>query len=118
MRKTTERILTATGLAIAIAFAAAIVNDELVADSARKEARREAVRRIETGIENGTILPLEAVARRLVEAGYRHIWRMEYRGGKIRVKARDAEGRRLKLYLDPATGAILRTKYYDQPPAR
>lgn len=44
------------------------------------------------------------------QAGYREVREIEWSDGRYEVKARNAQGERVKLELDGSTGAVLRTR--------
>lgn len=58
-------------------------------------------------------LSLPQVQDRVEAAGYRNIEKIEREDNNYEVKATDADGRRVELYLDPVTGEITRTKFKD-----
>ena len=53
----------------------------------------------------------EEVAAALEAQGFSDIKKMELEKGEYEVKARDADGKRVEIYLDPRTGEILDSKY-------
>ena len=53
----------------------------------------------------------EEVAAALKAKGYSDIKKIELEKGEYEVKARDADGKRVEIYLDPRTGEILDSKY-------
>lgn len=55
-------------------------------------------------------LPLGEVVRRLEDAGYRNIEKIERERGSYEVKATNRDGQRVKLYVHPQTGAVLDTR--------
>lgn len=55
---------------------------------------------------HGARLTIRDAYDRVEAAGYRHIREIEWDDGRYEVKAQDAQGARVKLYLDGDTGAI------------
>lgn len=52
-------------------------------------------------------LSIPDVQERLTKAGYQHIEKISRDQGCYKVKATDAQGRRVKLYLHPVSGELL-----------
>jgi hypothetical protein len=59
---------------------------------------------------NGTPMPQEAVIARLTEAGYTRIRELDMEHGCYEAKGFDKDGRRVEVYVEPATGEIVRVK--------
>lgn len=57
-----------------------------------------------------TPLSIRDIYDRLEAAGYRDILEIEWDDGRYEAKAFDAEGRRVKLYVDGVHGDVLRVK--------
>lgn len=55
-------------------------------------------------------LSVRAILERVEAQGYRDITEVEREHGRYEVKAVDAEGRRVKVYLDARTGEIVKTE--------
>lgn len=53
-----------------------------------------------------TALSIPQVSERLTQQGYRDITRIERDDGCYKVRATDANGRRVRLVIDPSTGTI------------
>ncbi|BBO71313.1 hypothetical protein DSCA_52430 [Desulfosarcina alkanivorans] len=54
------------------------------------------------------MLSADEIKRHLEGLGYTKIKEIDFEDGKVEVKATDAQGRMAELYLDPATGQIMR----------
>ena len=59
----------------------------------------------------GPVLSKHAVIRVLRAYHFRHITRVRLRGGVYQARARDANGRRVRLEIDPYSGAIIGLRY-------
>lgn len=57
---------------------------------------------------NGKTLSMAEIVERLSAEGYGEIREIEREGNTFEVKARDSDGRWKELYLDGATGEVLR----------
>lgn len=58
-------------------------------------------------------LTIRDIYDRMEAAGYRDIREIEYSSGRYEVEARNAQGQRVKLYVNAATGAVERTRTRD-----
>lgn len=58
-------------------------------------------------------LTIRDIYDRMEAAGYRDMREIEFSGGRYEVKARNAQGERVKLYVNAATGAVERTRRGD-----
>lgn len=56
------------------------------------------------------VLNIRQIYDRLDAAGYRDLREIEWDHGRYEVKARDAQGARVKLDVDGQTGAVLRSR--------
>jgi len=79
----------------------------LLALGAALPAAAEDGRRCTVG---ATTLSISQVGERLTQQGYRDITRIEREHGCYKVRATDANGRRVHLTLDPTTGAVAATR--------
>lgn len=61
----------------------------------------------------GPQLNIRQVYDRLEAAGYRDLREVEWSDGRYEVKARNAQGERVKLDVDGSTGAVLRSRVKD-----
>lgn len=61
----------------------------------------------------GPTLTIRDIYDRVDAAGYRDIREIEYSGGRYEVKARNAQGQQVKLYVNASTGAVERTRARD-----
>lgn len=68
----------------------------------RSEPERDQARATPAGLDLGQLLA------RVEAAGYRAVSKIEHEGDTVEVRAEDAQGQRVKLRLDPLTGALLR----------
>lgn len=63
------------------------------------------------GIGNKTLppgaLPVSAIARSVEEAGIKHIYAIDAGRNVYEVKALDPSGKRIRLTIDPLTGAVI-----------
>lgn len=55
-------------------------------------------------------LTIRDIYDRMEAAGYRDLREIEYDNGRYEVKARNAQGERVKLYVNATTGAVERTR--------
>ncbi len=74
--------------------------DPATAALRRSEFQRDASRAAASGLDLGQLLA------QLEAAGYREVRKIEREHDEVEVSAEDAQGRRVKLRLDPQTGAI------------
>ncbi len=58
-------------------------------------------------------LTIRDIYDRMEAAGYRDMREIEYSQGRYEVKARNAQGERVKLYVNATTGAVERTRSGD-----
>ena len=58
-------------------------------------------------------LTLRDIYDRMEAAGYRDMREIEFSKGRYEVKARNAQGERVKLYVNASTGAVERTRAGD-----
>ena len=58
-------------------------------------------------------LTIRDIYDRMEAAGYRDIREIEYSSGRYEVEARNAQGQRVKLHVNAATGAVERTRTRD-----
>lgn len=58
-------------------------------------------------------LSIRDIYDRMEAAGYRDMREIEFSKGRYEVKARNAQGERVKLYVNASTGAIERTRSDD-----
>lgn len=58
-------------------------------------------------------LTIRDIYDRMEAAGYRDMREIEFSGGRYEVKARNAQGERVKLYVNATTGAVERTRRGD-----
>jgi hypothetical protein len=61
----------------------------------------------------GSALPMEEILVRLKDQGYDEVYEIERERGLYEVKARDQDGWRVEIYVDPRTGDILRREHDD-----
>ena len=66
-----------------------------------------------TQVPKSKWLSQEAIAAKLKEQGY-EVSRMKTEGSCYEVKGRDAQGRRVELYVDPVAAQIVRRKSRDR----
>ncbi len=64
-------------------------------------------------VEGGSTLTMAEVVTRLNEQGYAQIYEIEREHGAYEVKARNAEGALMELYVDPRTGQVLKSEHED-----
>lgn len=74
--------------------------DPLTAVVRRSESKRESSRAAPSGLDLGQLLA------KVEAAGYRAVRKIERERGEVEVSADDAQGQRVKLRLDPQSGAI------------
>jgi hypothetical protein len=55
-------------------------------------------------------MSLQAVQDKLTAAGYRDFEKIDRKRDRYEVKATDAKGQRVELYVDPVTGDIRKTE--------
>lgn len=60
----------------------------------------------------GAPLTIRDIYDRMEAAGYREMREIEWDDGRYEVKARNAQGERVKLYVNAHTGAVERTRTY------
>ncbi|HEX6016623.1 MAG TPA: PepSY domain-containing protein [Burkholderiaceae bacterium] len=58
-------------------------------------------------------LTIRDIYDRMEAAGYRDMREIEFSGGRYEVKARNAQGERVKLYVNATTGTVERTRRGD-----
>ena len=58
-------------------------------------------------------LTIRDIYDRMEAAGYRDLREIEFSKGRYEVKARNAQGERVKLYVNATTGAVERTRSGD-----
>ncbi len=58
----------------------------------------------------GPQLTIRDIYDRMEAAGYRDIREIEYANGRYEVKARNAQGARVKLYVNATSGAVERSR--------
>lgn len=58
-------------------------------------------------------LTIRDIYDRMEAAGYRDMREIEFSKGRYEVKARNAQGERVKLYVNASTGAVERTRAGD-----
>lgn len=61
----------------------------------------------------GPQLTIRDIYDRMEAAGLRDIREIEYSSGRYEVKARNAQGQQVKLYVNASTGAVERTRTRD-----
>ena len=57
------------------------------------------------------LLNIGEIYQRMVDAGYQDIREIEFDDGRYEVKARDAEGQRVKLYVSARSGEIEHSRF-------
>jgi hypothetical protein len=62
---------------------------------------------------NAPQLTLREIYDRVEAAGYRNIREIEHEHGRYKVKAQNAQGARVKLYVNAASGAVEHTRTRD-----
>ena len=66
-----------------------------------------------SGVKSGSSLSMAEIVAKLNEQGFAEIYEIEREGGALEVKARNAEGALMELYIDPRTGRLLKSEYED-----
>ncbi|MDP3082169.1 MAG: PepSY domain-containing protein [Rubrivivax sp.] len=94
-----KTLLTTLAVSAALVAGGAFVVPVLAQGSSDKAATSAAPR-----------LTLAQVHDKLVAAGYRSIDKIESERDRYEVKATDAEGRRVELYVDAVTAKVLKTE--------
>lgn len=61
----------------------------------------------------GSTLSVEQILAKLKERGFTEVYEVERERGSYEVKARDAKGVLMEIYVDAKTGEILKSKYDD-----
>lgn len=103
--------VTTLAAAAAIALAAGIAGSAIASsDDYREGVRSGPVDRSEI---SGSALSMEEVLVRLKDQGYGEVYEIERERGLYEVKARDQDGWRVEIYVDPRTGDILRREHDD-----
>lgn len=67
----------------------------------------------QAAVAPGQYLSLEQVVAHLKQQGYADIYEVEREHGAYEVKARNPQGQKVKLYVEPRTGEVLRHKLDD-----
>jgi len=107
------RKMTAIALSIGAMVLAVSVNaGSHAAGMASKEAQKVNPPTAEQ-VAPEPYLTEQEIAEALEAQGYTDIRKIELEKGEYEVKALDADGRRVELYVDPHTGEILETEYDD-----
>ena len=81
--------------------------------ASERESGEDEYREDEGGMAKGPAMSIEAVLKALEEQGYSDVREVEREDGRYEVKARDAEGRWRELYVDGATGKVLKSERED-----
>ena len=63
--------------------------------------------------QTGKTMSVAEIIERLTAEGYGEIREIEREGDTFEVKARDSQGRWQELYVDAATGGVLRSEEHD-----
>ena len=61
-------------------------------------------------VSNQSMMSLGHVLTLVEKAGYKNIWKIEFEHNYYEVKGFDAKGQKVKLKVNPTTGAIKQTK--------
>ena len=83
---------------------------ELVRDP---ETDEPLTKRIGRRSEPTQAIAFEEIVAKVEAAGYLEVYSIEYEHSLYEVKARDAEGRRVELYVHPKTGKLLKNRSGD-----
>lgn len=107
--------LTATILATGavFAFGAGIIGSTLASDEPRISGDDSKQTIMDDNVGAQSALPIEEILSRLKAQGYKEVYEVERERGVYEVKALDPKLGRVELYLDPATGDILRREAHD-----
>ncbi len=102
------------GATAALAFAAGIVGSTMASGNSGESVDSSGYRLegSKSGV-SGTALSMEELVATLKQQGYSEIYEIERERGVYEVKARSENGSRVKLYVDPESGEILRKKTDD-----
>jgi hypothetical protein len=98
---------TRTGRRLLVAVAAGAA---LAAGIAQAQAPAPAAPATAAAVPAGPALTIRDIYDRMEAAGFRDIREIEYDDGRYEVKARNAQGERVKLYVNATTGAVERTR--------
>ncbi len=112
MKKPTEYFLLVAGLGLSIGFGAMLINGAIASEDALRTGDDGYVLP-PSGAAGGPALTAEQILQKLRAANYTDVVKIEREGRKVEVKARDASGRLVELYLDPVTGKILKQEWED-----
>lgn len=108
--KNTTRYAAIATLVLAAGFAAASAEP----DHDRADHRPTAVTDSATNAGNGAApLTMDEVLARLRTAGYSDFHEIEREHQRYEVKGRDADGRRVELYVDARTGEVVKEERHD-----
>ncbi len=104
----------ALGLGLSLAIGANLVGSAAASNDADKLAAPSGpVVGQAPAAKSGSVLSMAEIVTRLNEQGYAQIYEIERERGAYEVKARNAEGALMELYIDPKTGQVLKSELED-----
>ena len=100
--KITSRAFAIVGLGTVLALGAAMAGSAIASNEVEKYgSRSEYTTPGDPSSSAGSALPMEQLLAKVKEQGFTEIYEVERERGAFEVKARDAKGRLMELYLDP-----------------
>ncbi len=105
------RSLGGAGLVMAAIFVVGIIASAVASDD--HEERGEYGNKRTVGTVGASELSLDEIIGKLRDQGYPTVYSLERDDGDYEVKVKAADGTRLELRVDPATGKVLRRKGED-----
>ena len=96
-----------------IAFASAAAAAALATGIAQAQSPAPAAAPTAATAPAAPQLTIRDIYDRMEAAGYRDLREIEFSKGRYEVKARNAQGERVKLYVNATTGAVDRTRSGD-----
>ncbi|MDX1431377.1 MAG: PepSY domain-containing protein [Gammaproteobacteria bacterium] len=113
-RTTKGRLVPAAAMAIATILGAGLVGTAMATDDDAARESRDRSQPSTVAAASGAALDGAGIIARLQARGYHDFREVERDDdGRYEVKARDASGRRVELYVDSTSGDILRTERDD-----
>lgn len=102
------------GLGASIALGAGIIGAATASEDAKKLSDRSEYTDVgASGAADGVALSVEQILAKVKERGFTEVYEVERERGAYEVKARDAKGALMEIYVDAKTGEILKSEYED-----
>lgn len=101
------------GTVIVVSVGTAFVGSAIASDDERSARASDDATIAGTSDKMAQGLDVGELMSRLQAQGYRDIYEVEHEHGRYEVEAKDADGRSVELYVDPASGEVLRSKLDD-----